>query len=73
MNTRIKIDGGWIIEIDIYDHVGTYKIVKILARFGDGILLPINTTEFTQEQWDIFHARIDIKETINKEANNAEE
>lgn len=67
MNARIKVDSGWIIEIDIEDHFGTYQIEKILARFGDGIYLPLDTTDFTQEQWDIFHARIDIKETINKE------
>lgn len=67
MNKKIKIDSGWIIEIDVEDHFGTYKIEKILARFGHEIFLPIDTTEFTQEQWDIFHARIDIKEIINKE------
>lgn len=64
MNQRIKIANGWIIEIDISPSNGNYSIKNIQALFGHGVWFDIDTTKFTQDQWDIFHER--IKEVRNE-------
>ena len=58
MNKRIKLENGWIVEIDAEERSDTYNILRISALFGHGIYLPIDTADFTQENWDLFHARV---------------
>lgn len=53
------VDSGWTVEIDAEERSKTYKILKIHALFGHGIYMPIDTSDFTQEQWDIFHIRVE--------------
>jgi len=53
------VDNGWIVEIRHAKVTnGGYTIEKIFAIFGHGVYLPIDTTEFTDEQWDMFHERM---------------
>ena len=60
MKKTIKLpDSGWEVEIDEEENNKTYNIVRILALFGHGIYLPLDTSDFTQEQWDMFHMRIE--------------
>lgn len=59
---RIKLrDSGWIVEIHHNDENagGGYTIEKIQAIFGHKVYFPIDTSEFTDEQWDIFHERLE--------------
>jgi len=58
MHERIKIDNGWVIELEKSAYSTDYTIEKIFARFGHGVYLALDLTEFTQEVWDIFHDRI---------------
>lgn len=55
MNERIKIANGWIIEIDVSPSTDNYTIENIQALFGHGVYFDIDTSEFTQENWDMFH------------------
>ena len=52
-------DSGWTVEIGAEENSKTYNILKINALFGHAIYMPIDTSDFTQEQWDIFHVRIE--------------
>ena len=58
-NERIKLENGWLLEIEPEENSKTYKILKIYALFGHGIYMPIDTSDFTQEQRDIFHERVE--------------
>lgn len=58
VNQRIRIDNGWIVEIEIKEKSKTYYIVGISALFGHGVYLPVDTSDFTQEQWNMFHDRV---------------
>jgi len=66
MNQRIKIANGWIIEIDISPSTGNYTIENIQALFGHGIWFDIDTTKLTQEQWDMFHVRINNERELDR-------
>ena len=57
MRKRVKTDNGWIIEIE--KERGCYRIKKIFALFEHVGYFPIDTSEFTQEVWDIFHMRLE--------------
>lgn len=59
MKEAIKIFNRWIVEIDAEERSKTYNITKVSAFFGYGIWLPIDTTGFTQEQWDLFHQALE--------------
>ena len=56
---EIDLTNGWIVEIGPEENGKPYTVLKIYALFGHGIYMPIDTRDFTQEQWDIFHARIE--------------
>ena len=58
VNKRITIDNGWIVEIETKEKSKTYDIVGISAFFGHGVYLPVDTTNFTQEQWNMLHDRV---------------
>lgn len=59
MNERIKLDNGWVIHIKAPSIAkGAYTIENIQALFGHGIWFDIDTSKFTQENWDMFHERV---------------
>ena len=58
MIQRVKLDNGWVVEVDKSAHPTGYTVEKIFARFDHGVYLPLDLTGFSQEQWDIFHERI---------------
>ena len=59
-NERIKLrDSGWVVEISKNEDTDdSYTIEKIFAVFGHEQYFPIDTSEFTDEQWDMFHERV---------------
>lgn len=59
-NERIKLaNSGWVLEITRNDDIDdSYTIEKIFAVFGHEQYFPIDTSEFTDEQWDMFHERV---------------
>ena len=59
MNKRIKLDNGWVVDLDSSTRPTAYTIEKIFARFDHGAYFRLDLTKLTQEQWDIFHARIE--------------
>ena len=66
-NERIKLrDSGWVVEISKNkDMDDSYVIENIFAVFGDEQYFPIDTSEFTDEEWDIFHERV-LEEMLRK-------
>ena len=66
-NERIKLrDSGWVVEISKNkDMDDSYVIENIFAVFGHEQYFPIDTSEFTDEQWDIFHERV-LEEMVRK-------
>ena len=60
MKQRIKLDNGWVVEIDRSPHstAPSYTIEKIFALFGHGVYFALDLTDLNQEQWAIFHERM---------------
>ena len=50
---QIRIQGGWI--IDMLTRGKGRRIERIQARLQRNIYLPIDTSAFTKDQWDMFH------------------
>lgn len=59
MLERVKLDNGWVVELEESAYSTDYTIKQIFARFGHGVYLALDTSGFTQEIWDLFHERIE--------------
>ena len=56
-NACLDIEGGWVVEIEGDDE--NYEITGIHVRIEHGVYLPIDTQDFSDEQWKMFHDRIE--------------